>query len=41
MEGGFIPIPDHRIPPQVSYKQMLHYINRDKLFEALFKKLAE
>ena len=26
LEGGFIPIPDHRIPPEVSYKQMLRYI---------------
>jgi uroporphyrinogen decarboxylase len=26
-EGGFIPIPDHRIPPQVSYQQMLTYIH--------------
>ena len=24
--GGYIPIPDHRIPPNVSYAQMLRYI---------------
>ena len=27
VEGGFIPIPDHRIPPQVSLEQMLRYID--------------
>ena len=25
-EGGFIPIPDHRVPPEVSYSQMSRYI---------------
>jgi hypothetical protein len=24
-EGGFIPIPDHRIPPDVSLEQMKNY----------------
>jgi uroporphyrinogen-III decarboxylase len=33
MEGGFIPIPDHRIPPQVSYRQMLRYI---EIFHEVF-----
>ena len=32
-EGGFIPIPDHRIPPQVSYQQMLKYV---KIFHEIF-----
>jgi uroporphyrinogen decarboxylase len=32
-KGGFIPIPDHRIPPQVSYRQMLRYI---KMFHEVF-----
>jgi uroporphyrinogen decarboxylase len=32
-EGGFIPIPDHRIPPQVSYQQMLNYI---RIFHEVF-----
>ena len=32
-EGGFIPIPDHRIPPQVSYQQMLRYI---EIFHEVF-----
>ena len=32
-EGGYIPIPDHRIPPQVSYKQMLRYI---EIFHEVF-----
>ena len=26
LEGGFIPIPDHRIPEDVSYEEMLRYI---------------
>lgn len=25
-EGGFIPLPDHRVPPDVPYKNYLHYI---------------
>lgn len=33
MEGGFIPIPDHRIPPEVSYEQMTRYI---KVFHEVF-----
>jgi uroporphyrinogen decarboxylase len=32
-EGGFIPIPDHRVTPQTSYKQMLNYI---KIFHEVF-----
>jgi uroporphyrinogen decarboxylase len=32
-EGGFIPIPDHRIPPDVSYAQMKRYI---KIFNEVF-----
>ena len=32
-EGGFIPIPDHRIPPQVSYRQMCRYI---EIFHEVF-----
>ncbi|MDR0710254.1 MAG: hypothetical protein LBF77_09330 [Spirochaetaceae bacterium] len=32
-EGGFIPIPDHRIPPDVSYRQMLDYI---RIFNEVF-----
>ena len=35
MEGGFIPIPDHRIPPQVSYRQMLCYI---EIFQEIFSR---
>ena len=31
--GGYIPIPDHRIPPQVSYEHMLRYI---RLFHEVF-----
>ena len=31
--GGYLPIPDHRIPPQVSYDQMRQYI---QLFEEIF-----
>ncbi|GHU66425.1 hypothetical protein FACS1894184_04370 [Clostridia bacterium] len=27
MKGGYIPIPDHRIPPETSYEQMLRYIH--------------
>jgi uroporphyrinogen decarboxylase len=34
-EGGFIPIPDHRIPPQTSYQQMLNYIS---IFHEVFNK---
>jgi uroporphyrinogen decarboxylase len=26
LEGGFLPIPDHRIPPDVSYEEFLTYI---------------
>ena len=33
LEGGFIPIPDHRIPPEVSYEQMLRYI---RIFHEVF-----
>jgi uroporphyrinogen-III decarboxylase len=32
-KGGFIPIPDHRIPPSVSYSQMTRYI---ELFHEIF-----
>ncbi|MDR2304915.1 MAG: hypothetical protein LBE10_10055 [Treponema sp.] len=32
-EGGFIPIPDHRIPPQASYRQMPDYI---RIFHEVF-----
>lgn len=32
-KGGYIPIPDHRIPPQVSYQQMLNYI---RIFQEVF-----
>jgi len=32
-EGGFLPIPDHRIPPEVSYEDMLRYI---KVFHEVF-----
>ena len=34
-EGGFIPIPDHRIPPHVSYDQMLKYID---MFHEIFNR---
>jgi uroporphyrinogen decarboxylase len=37
-EGGFIPIPDHRIPPQVSYQQMLDYI---RIFKEVFNETAQ
>jgi len=33
LEGGYIPIPDHRIPPEVSYEQMLRYI---RVFHEVF-----
>ena len=33
MEGGYLPIPDHRIPPEVSYEQMLRYI---RVFHEVF-----
>lgn len=33
IKGGFLPIPDHRIPPSVSYKDMLNYI---KIFNEVF-----
>jgi len=33
LEGGFIPIPDHRIPPEVSYEQMMRYI---EIFHEVF-----
>lgn len=26
-EGGFIPLPDHRVPPDVSLKNYAHYVN--------------
>ena len=32
-EGGYLPIPDHRIPPDVSYGQMLRYI---EIFHEVF-----
>jgi hypothetical protein len=32
-KGGYIPIPDHRIPPSVSYAQMLSYI---RVFHEVF-----
>jgi len=32
-KGGFLPIPDHRIPPETSYAQMLRYI---ELFNEVF-----
>ncbi len=32
-EGGFLPIPDHRVPPEVSYEEMLTYI---RVFEEVF-----
>jgi hypothetical protein len=32
-KGGYLPIPDHRIPPQVSYEQMLTYI---RVFHEVF-----
>lgn len=32
-KGGYIPIPDHRIPPQVSHRQMLDYI---RIFQEVF-----
>jgi hypothetical protein len=32
-EGGYLPIPDHRIPPQVSYQDMLTYI---RIFNEVF-----
>jgi uroporphyrinogen decarboxylase len=32
-EGGFLPIPDHNIPPVVSYQQMLAYI---RIFHEVF-----
>jgi len=33
LDGGFLPIPDHRIPPEVSYTQMLRYI---QIFNEVF-----
>lgn len=27
-EGGFIPMPDHRVPPDVPYDHYLHYVER-------------
>jgi uroporphyrinogen decarboxylase len=32
-KGGYIPIPDHRIPPQVSYSQITRYID---IFHEIF-----
>jgi uroporphyrinogen decarboxylase len=32
-EGGFIPLPDHRIPPDVSLEQMKTYVN---IFQEIF-----
>lgn len=26
-EGGFIPLPDHRVPPDVSFENYLHYVH--------------
>jgi len=31
--GGFLPIPDHRIPPNISYKDMLSYV---RIFKEIF-----
>jgi uroporphyrinogen decarboxylase len=33
MEGGFIPIPDHRIPPSVSLEQFRQYV---RIFKEVF-----
>ena len=33
-EGGYIPIPDHRIPPDTSLEQMRQYVN---IFQEVFK----
>jgi len=33
LEGGYLPIPDHRVPPEVSYEQMLRYI---RVFHEVF-----
>lgn len=33
MEGGYLPIPDHRIPPECSYENMLTYV---KVFSEVF-----
>jgi len=35
LEGGFIPIPDHRIPPEVSFAQMQRYI---EIFHEVFNR---
>ncbi|HHW00207.1 MAG TPA: hypothetical protein GXX36_11700 [Clostridiaceae bacterium] len=32
-KGGFLPIPDHRIPPECSYKQILKYV---EIFNEVF-----
>jgi hypothetical protein len=32
-QGGYLPIPDHRIPPEVSYQDMLTYI---RVFNEVF-----
>ena len=29
-EGGFIPMPDHRVPPDVPFKNYLFYLERAK-----------
>lgn len=35
MEGGFIPIPDHRIPPECSYAEFLSYL---RIFKEVFSR---
>ena len=32
-KGGYLPIPDHRIPPECSYEQFLTYV---RVFEEVF-----
>ena len=29
-EGGYIPMPDHRVPPDVAFEDYLFYINEAK-----------
>ena len=36
-EGGYLPLPDHRIPPQVSYEQFRRYL---ELFNEVFNQEA-
>jgi Uroporphyrinogen decarboxylase (URO-D) len=38
MEGGFIPIPDHRIPPGISFSQLKDYF---KIFNDVFKDIKK